>query len=297
MAGTPLLWVVFFSSLGVAGFGTVIFLGGEAWGAAVAAVGALAALGSLVAQIRFSPRQAARVLGVTLLFPGLIVALAGLAVSGPPLLPVGGLIGAVGAALAVYGLRARKNPVSSVAELTGAQSFYESDGVHFLVGWSDRPVARRGSFAVEVIAQNIMTAPRTLRVRLDGVGQQAFEQTEHSLPLEPGVVVRASVPFRLTALAEGTLRFAVDVSGRGTENGIRVRREQGSDYVVDYAGANLLGAVTLLTLGAGTFRWGPSKQVQLKVDEQAPLEALAPEAVVTALHTPTADDLQVARRL
>jgi hypothetical protein len=297
MAGTPLLWVVFFGSLGVAGFGAVLFLSGETWGAAVALLGALASAASLVVQIRFSPRQTARVLGVPLLLGGGLTALIGFNTHVNPALFTGAGLFALAGASCLYGYRSLPNPVPGLTSVARASSFYESDGVHFLVGWNDQPVARGDSFIVHVVAQNVTTAPRRLIVRLDGVSEHAFEQLEHALPVEPGAVVSADVPFKLAALAEGTLRFAVDVSSRGEQNGVRLRREQGAEYVVDIAGANILGVVTFLTLGAGTFRWGGSKEVKLPVDVSVGLVKKDRPLNLQTLHAPAPGDVERAMRL
>jgi hypothetical protein len=263
MAGSPILWILFFTAVLTAVFGAVMFLSGEAWGAAVTVFCALAAAWSALIQVRFSPRQSSRVFGITFLLAGCVTASAG------PLY-VGGAIAVAGALLSVFGFMRTDNPLPGVLDVVPLKQFYESDGVHFVVGWSEQPVARGGSFGVLVVAQNIMTAPRELIVRLDGVGEHAVNERERALPLSPGAIVRASFPFRLTALAEGTLRFTVCVEGRGNQPGLRLRRDRGAEYVADLAGANLLAALTLVTLGAGTFRFGGSKTVALPVDEQAP---------------------------
>ena len=184
----------------------------------------------------------------------------------------------------------------------GSGTVFETNGVQFnaLVGNAE-PLAPGEFLVTRIVAQNVLTAPRRLELRLAGDSRSGLtEPLVLSADLPPGDIVALVLPLRLGPIAVEWFNLTLGVSAIGTEPGRRLRVIEGERWVTsaESIATNVLGVLTLTTVGAGVFRLGSNGRIHVRV--KASETVVEPErwweSSTTTLWTPDPEDLRRAVR-
>lgn len=147
---------------------------------------------------------------------------------------------------------------------------FENGEVQFAVSWPQAQLGPGETLDLRVHAQNCVDVARSLTIKVRGDLRSNLAPFEHTLQLDPGCIVEATVPVRVPPLAPARFGFTIDLVGSGTTVGRRVRLAKGAEWVTpaESLAANLLGVATLATVGAGRFSLGSNETITVKVDTE-----------------------------
>lgn len=270
---------------------------GEAWGLGLAAVGAAGTLALVVPELKAGLRRTFGKLGPVHFFAFCIPAFAA-------------LMGTRGWNLPFVALFLASVPMLLWARLTGPRlkgirdfakgaPVFESNDVQFTLMAPEEAQAGPGEAVLAtVLAQNCVDAERKLVLEVVGEAQAVIVERTQSFSLMPGCVVELVVPVRPQPAAPPVFSVGFDFRGEGTEKGPRVRLEQGTTWVTpaDALGKNLIGALTLVTVGVGAFSFGSSGRMRIRVDATKPFVDEPRFTTVRTVYQPTADELERAAK-
>lgn len=287
-------WTVVVISLVASGVTAAVMSG--VLGVVAMVVAALPAIALVALEARRGRARALRATGYALFFSYIIPALAAVigGVNAPRL--VGGVLFLLAVPLIVV-ISKRAPRLRGLVEL-GLQSVFETSGVQFGVSYAPTPVGLGEHVLVQVYAQNVLDVPRTLVVSVRGEQATGIEAQEHTLALEPGVIVRAEVPVRVPSLSQHETRFIVDFNVTGDGVGRRLTLHHGADWVTPSRASltNVLGAATFAVGGVGLFYLGSNGVVAVKVDTSKPYVNEPRPLQVETLYAPTQHELEVVLR-
>lgn len=213
--------------------------------------------------------------------------------------PVSALAAAavVGASLLLWWARRRSEPFAALDRYDG--DVFEDNDVQFKVATPEEATVAAGQvFPVVIRAQNCVDVDRELVIALGGDVRSLLGVREHTVRLPPAALVEIRLPLRLSRDADDRVRIVLGISGRGSTGGRRVRVTPAAKWVlpVDAVLANVVGALTLTTLGFGSFRLGSNGVVMLARDSSRPFIEETARLSVEQLTHPNAAEIKAAYR-